>query len=70
MAELALKVRLLDITGDGVDLPEKVSHGLRELLGFYVTPEADDSATQCRLLVCQVIAVNVNRDVLKALYVS
>lgn len=30
LTELALKVRLLDVTGDGVELPEKVSHGLRE----------------------------------------
>jgi engulfment/cell motility protein 1 len=27
MAELALKVRLLDVTGDGVEIPEKITHG-------------------------------------------
>ena len=27
LAELSLKVRLLDITGDGVDIPEKLSFG-------------------------------------------
>ena len=30
LTDLALKVRLLDISGDGVDLPEKVSYGPRE----------------------------------------
>lgn len=30
LAELALKVRLLDVTGDGIELPEKVAYGLRE----------------------------------------
>lgn len=28
LTELALKVRLLDITGDGVEIPEKVSYGM------------------------------------------
>jgi hypothetical protein len=31
LAEVALKVRLLDITGDGVELPEKVAIGQGKL---------------------------------------
>lgn len=27
LADVALKVRLLDITGDGIEIPEKVSLG-------------------------------------------
>lgn len=30
MTEIALKVRLLDITGDGVELPEKIVWGQGE----------------------------------------
>lgn len=32
LADVALKVRLLDITGDGVEIPHQVSVGLGELI--------------------------------------
>jgi hypothetical protein len=38
LAEVALKVRLLDITGDGIEIPEKVSLGPGKL---FVDDDAD-----------------------------
>jgi hypothetical protein len=39
LAEVALKVRLLDITGDGVEIPEKVAIGQGKLFPERCDPE-------------------------------
>jgi len=39
LTELALKVRLLDITGDGVDIPEKVSFGTGQSVVPHQSPQ-------------------------------